>query len=107
MVMLYMQKDGTMGPQNPVNLTNQNSLVAQANRGGPVQNQARRELMGAAKQTSESPEKKPRQGANRGAVGTAGSGGLNVGAGGGEAGLVGSVNTEVQNDDVLLPYQKP
>jgi hypothetical protein len=27
-------------------------------------------------------------------------------AAGGEAGLVGSVNPEVQNDDVLLPYQK-
>ena len=76
-----MQKDGTMGPQNPVNLTNQNSTVALANRGGPLQNQARRDL--AAKQSLESPEKKPQQGANRGAVGTAGSGGLNVGAGGG------------------------
>ena len=106
MVMLYMQKDGTMGPQNPVNLTNQNSTVALANRGGPVQNQARRELMGATKQTSESPEKKPQQGANRGAVGSLGmSSGIGT-AGSAQAGLVGSVNPEVQNDDVLLPYQK-
>ena len=102
MVMLYRQKDGTMGPINPVNLTNQNSTVAQANRGGPLQNQARRDLA-----AGQSPAKElPGTGANKSSVGTAGSGGLNVGAGGGEAGLVGSVNTEVQNDDVLLPYQK-
>ena len=96
-----MQKDGTMGPQNPVNLTNQNSTVALANRGGSIRNQARRDLA-----AGQSPDKELQQGVNKGTVGTAGSGGLNVGAGGAEAGLVGSVNTEVQNDDVLLPYQK-
>ena len=115
MVMLYMQKDGTMGPQNPVNLTNQNSLVAQANRGGPLQNQARIALrnqvrLGATApsgtQASTPKEEKPGTGANRGAVGSLGtSSGIGT-AGTSQAGLVGSVNTEVQNDDVLLPYQK-
>jgi hypothetical protein len=102
MVMLFMQKDGTMGPQNPVNLTNQNSLVAQANRGGPLQNQARKDLQAQAQASTEEPGK----GANKGAVGSLGtSNGLGT-AGTSQAGLVGSVNTEVQNDDMLLPYQK-
>ena len=48
----------------------------------------------------------PGTGANRGAVGSLGaSSGAGV-AGNAEAGLLGSVNTEVQNDDTLLPYQK-
>jgi hypothetical protein len=48
----------------------------------------------------------PGTGANKGAVGSLGaSSGAGI-AGNAEAGLVGSVNTEVQNDDVLLPYQK-
>ena len=48
----------------------------------------------------------PGTGANRGAVGSLGaSSGMGV-AGNAEAGLLGSVNTEVQNDDNLLPYQK-
>ncbi len=63
MVMLFVQKDGTMGPQNPVNLTNQNSLVAQANRGGPLQNQARIDLQSSGQQAS---TEKPGTGANRG-----------------------------------------
>ena len=46
------------------------------------------------------------KGANRGAVGSLGmSSGIGT-AGSAQAGLVGSVNTEVQNDDQLLPYQK-
>lgn len=102
MVMLYRQKDGTMGPINPVNLTNQNSTVAQANRGGIMQNQARRDLA-----AGQSPAKElPGTGANKGGTGVLGSGTGMGTAAGGEAGLVGSVNTEVQNDDVLLPYQK-
>jgi hypothetical protein len=106
MVMLYVQKDGTMGPQNPVNLTNQNSLVAQANRGGPLQNQARMDLQSSGQQASTPKEEKPGTGANRGAVGSIGtSSGIGT-AGTSQAGLVGSVNTEVQNDDVLLPYTK-
>ncbi|WBF78187.1 hypothetical protein MEP402_gp67 [Methylophilales phage MEP402] len=106
MVMLYMQKDGTMGPQNPVNLTNQNSTVALANRGGSLQNQARRDLQSSGQQASTPKEEKPGTGANRGAVGSLGtSSGIGT-AGTSQAGLVGSVNTEVQNDDVLLPYQK-
>jgi len=112
MVMLYVQKDGTMGPQNPVNLTNQNSLVAQANRGGPLQNEARRKLQNQAGigarssgQQASTP-KEENKGANRGAVGSLGtSSGIGTAATS-QAGLVGSVNTEVQNDDVLLPYQK-
>ena len=48
----------------------------------------------------------PGTGANRGAVGSLGtSSGAGV-AGNAQAGLVGSVNTEVQNDDMMLPYQK-
>ena len=48
----------------------------------------------------------PGKGANRGATGSLGtSSGAGV-AGNAQAGLVGSVNTEVQNDDMLLPYQK-
>ena len=48
----------------------------------------------------------PGTGANRGATGSLGaSSGAGV-AGNAEAGLLGSVNTEVQNDDMMLPYQK-
>ena len=103
-----MQKDGTMGPQYPVNLTNQNSLVAQANSGGPLQNQARRDLQAQAQAPAAPviPKEVPGTGANRGAVGSLGtSSGIGT-AGTAQAGLVGSVNTEVQNDDILLPYQK-
>tara|TARA_R110002153_G_C12986015_1_gene463244 strand:- start:28 stop:321 length:294 start_codon:yes stop_codon:yes gene_type:complete len=45
-------------------------------------------------------------GANRGAVGSLGQSSTAGLAGNSQAGLVGSVNTEVQNDDSLLPYQK-
>ena len=57
--------------------------------------------------TQEAPkEEKLSSGANRGAVGSLGtSSGIGI-AGNAQAGLVGSVNTEVQNDDQLLPYQK-
>ena len=52
------------------------------------------------------PKEVPGTGANRGAVGSLGaSSGAGV-AGNAQAGLLGSVNTEVQNDDNLLPYQK-
>lgn len=104
MVMLYVQKDGTMGPQNPVNLTNQNSTVAQANRGGPLQNQARIDLQSSGQQAST--PKEENKGANRGATGSLGTA-SNMGvAGTAQAGYVGSVNSEVQNDDVVLPYMK-
>jgi hypothetical protein len=102
MVMLYLQKDGTMGPQNPVNLTNQNSKIAQANRGGPLQNQIRRDLAAGESPTKEEPGK----GANKVGPGVLGNATGMGTAGGGESGLVGSVNTEIQNDDVLLPYTK-
>jgi hypothetical protein len=45
-------------------------------------------------------------GANRGAVGSLGTSSSVGTAGSAQAGLVGSVNTEVQNDDQLLPYKK-
>jgi hypothetical protein len=48
----------------------------------------------------------PGTGANRGAVGSLGTASGAGVAGSAQAGLVGSVNTEVQNDDMLLPYQK-
>mgnify|MGYP001576850598 CR=1 FL=1 len=48
----------------------------------------------------------PGKGANRGAVGSLGAVSNPGVAGSAQAGLVGSVNTEVQNDDMLLPYQK-
>ena len=52
------------------------------------------------------PKETPGKGANRGTVGSLGTAtGAGV-AGTAQAGNVGSVNTEVQNDDVLLPYQK-
>tara|TARA_R110000765_G_scaffold32788_1_gene75760 strand:- start:285 stop:617 length:333 start_codon:yes stop_codon:yes gene_type:complete len=109
MVMLYVQKDGTMGPENPVNMTNQNSTVAQANRGGPLQNQAKQTifgLLGSGQEASTSKEEKPGTGANRGATGSLGTA-SNMGvAADAQAGMVGSVNTEVQNDDMLLPYTK-
>ena len=107
MVMLYVQKDGTMGPENPVNMTNQNSTVAQANRGGPLQNQAKQTLFGVQSSGQEaSTPKEENKGANRGATGSLGTA-SNMGvAGSAQAGLVGSVNTEVQNDDMLLPYTK-
>ena len=89
-----------------MNMTNQNSLVTQANSGGPLQNEARRQLQSAGQQASTPKEEKPGTGANRGAVGSLGtSSGMGV-AGNSQAGLVGSVNSEVQNDDVVLPYMK-
>ena len=120
MVMLFRQLDGTMGAQNPSRLDNQPGAVnapkpgsvaaraLQANRGGPLGAVARRSFEEPAvqQQASTPKEKKPGTGANKGAVGSLGtSSGIGT-AGTSEAGLVGSVNTEVQNDDVLLPYQK-
>jgi len=52
------------------------------------------------------PKETPGTGANRGAVGSLGTASGAGVAGSAQAGLVGSVNTEVQNDDMLLPYQK-
>jgi len=64
------------------------------------------DLQSSGQQASTPKEEKPGTGANRGAVGSIGtSSGIGT-AGTSQAGLVGSVNTEVQNDDVLLPYTK-
>ena len=52
------------------------------------------------------PKEVPGKGANRGAVGSLGASSSAGIAGSAQAGLIGSVNTEVQNDDNLLPYQK-
>ena len=51
-------------------------------------------------------EAKVNTGANRGAVGSLGQSSTAGLAGNSQAGLVGSVNTEVQNDDMMLPYTK-
>ena len=125
MVMLFRQLDGTMGAQNPWRVDNQPGAInapkpgsvgaraMQANSGGPLAAVARRSFeestvqQQAVQQQALTPkEEKPGTGANRGATGSLGtSSGIGT-AGTAEAGLVGSVNTEVQNDDVLLPYQK-
>ena len=52
------------------------------------------------------PKETPGKGANRGGVGSLGAASNPGVAGSAQAGIVGSVNTEVQNDDMLLPYQK-
>tara|TARA_Y100000385_G_scaffold199292_1_gene206377 strand:- start:965 stop:1369 length:405 start_codon:yes stop_codon:yes gene_type:complete len=133
MVMLFRQLDGTMGAQSPWRVDNQpgainapkpGSVAARAlksNMGGPAAAIAKQsfELPQPQVQVQEVQQEQPQQaataatkaetpgtGANRGAVGSIGtSSGAGI-AGNAEAGLVGSVNTEVQNDDVLLPYQK-
>lgn len=118
--MLFRQLDGTIGAQNPWRVDNQPGAInapkpgsvgaraMQANSGGPLAAVARRsfEEPVVQQQALTPKEEKPGKGANRGAVGSLGtSSGIGT-AGTSEAGLVGSVNTEVQNDDVLLPYQK-
>tara|TARA_Y100000389_G_scaffold185684_1_gene205327 strand:+ start:369 stop:761 length:393 start_codon:yes stop_codon:yes gene_type:complete len=129
MVMLFRQLDGTMGAQSPWRVDNQPGAVnapkpgsvgaraLQSNMGGPAAAIAKQsfELPQPQVQIQEQPQQAataatkaetPGTGANRGAVGSIGtSSGAGI-AGNAEAGLVGSVNTEVQNDDVLLPYQK-
>jgi len=60
----------------------------------------------AAPAAPAAPKEVPGKGANRGAVGSLGTASGAGVAGSAQAGLVGSVNTEVQNDDMLLPYQK-
>jgi hypothetical protein len=60
----------------------------------------------AAPAAPAAPKEVPGKGANRGAVGSLGTSSSPGVAGSAQAGLVGSVNTEVQNDDNLLPYQK-
>jgi hypothetical protein len=130
MVMLFRQLDGTMGAQSPWRVDNQPGAVnapkpgsvgaraLQANSGGPLGALARKsfELPQPQVQVQQVQPQQiakaapkvevPGTGANRGAVGSLGaSSGAGI-AGNAEAGLVGSVNTEVQNDDMLLPYQK-
>jgi hypothetical protein len=133
MVMLFRQLDGTMGAQSPWRVDNQPGAVnapkpgsvaaraLQSNMGGPaaavakqsfelpqVQPQVQQIAKAAPKEepVQQIAKEVPGTGANKGAVGSLGaSSGAGI-AGNAEAGLVGSVNTEVQNDDVLLPYQK-
>ena len=117
MVMLFRQLDGTMGAQSPWRVDNQPGAVnapkpgsvgaraLQSNMGGPAAAIAKQSFEPRTQATT-TDEEKPGTGANRGAVGSLGtSSGTGI-AKNSEAGLVGSVNTEVQNDDVLLPYQK-
>ena len=119
MVMIGWQDDGTMGPNIntsvlPAKPGSTAALARQANSGGigaalaqqQLQNRQISKQTSAQKAAEASKEEKPGTGANRGAVGSLGtSSGIGT-AGSAQAGLVGSVNTEVQNDDVLLPYQK-
>ena len=127
MVMLVRQLDGTMGAQSPWRVDNQPGAVnapkpgsvgaraLQANSGGPLAAVAQRSFETPQPATTVTQpqtvaattvkETKPGSGANRSSsrgsrrsmMGTASSA---------FAGNVGSVNTEVQNDDVLLPYMK-
>jgi hypothetical protein len=114
MVMMRWQDDGTLGPDSnssvlPAKPGSTAALARAANSGGIGAALAQQKLQKRQRDLAagESPAKElPGKGANRGTTGVLGSGeGIGT-AGGGEAGLVGSVNPEVQNDDVLLPYQK-
>ena len=114
MVMMGWQDDGTMGPNIntsilPAKPGSTAALARQANSGGIGAELAQQKLQNrqsAGQQASTPKEETQGTGANRGAVGSLGtSSGIGT-AGTSQAGLVGSVNTEVQNDDVLLPYQK-
>lgn len=119
MVMLVRQLDGTMGAQSPWRMDNQPGAVnapkpgsvaaraLQSNMGGPAAAVAKQSFeLPQPQQASTPKEEKPGTGANRGAVGSLGTSSGVGAAGDSQAGLVGSVNTEVQNDDMLLPYQK-
>jgi hypothetical protein len=114
MVMIGWQDDGTMGPNInssiiPPKPGSTAALARQANSGGIAAAEAAQKLQNrqsAGQQASTPKEETQGTGTNSGAVGSLGaSSGMGV-AGTSQAGLVGSVNTEVQNDDVLLPYQK-
>lgn len=118
MVMIGWQDDGTMGPNINTSIIppkpgSTAALARQANSGGIAAAQAAQQLQKrltsgqtSVQKAQDAKEEKPGTGANRGAVGSLGtSSGIGT-AGTSQAGLVGSVNTEVQNDDVLLPYQK-
>jgi hypothetical protein len=121
MVMLVRQLDGSMGPSSPFRIDNQPGAInapapgsvgaraLQANSGGPLAAVAQRSFESPqptqTKTIAEEKSTGPGAGANRGSargsrrrmMGTAGTA---------FAGNVGSVNTEEQNDDVLLPYMK-
>ena len=113
MVMMGLQDDGTMGPKINTSIIppkpgSTAALARQANSGGIGAALAQQKLQNrqSAGQQASTPKEETPTGANRGAVGSLGtSSGIGT-AGTSQAGLVGSVNTEVQNDDVLLPYQK-
>ena len=78
--------------------------LTQAQQQASVQQQ--QQVAQAAPAAPAAPKEVPGKGANRGAVGSLGTASGAGVAGSAQAGLVGSVNTEVQNDDMLLPYQK-
>ena len=134
--MLFRQLDGTMGPQSPwrvdrqpgaINAPKPGSVGAramQANSGGPLAAVARRSfetptpaVQQQTVQTQAAPatttqartvaEEKSTggPGANRSSARRGSRRTMGV-ASEAFAGNVGSVNTEVQNDDVLFPYQK-
>ena len=127
--MLVRQLDGSMGPSSPWRVDNQpgasnapapgsvGARALQANSGGPLAAQAQQSFFGlpqptvqtqaAPVQTKTIAEERStggpganRSSARRGSRRTMGVASESF------AGNVGSVNTEVQNDDVLFPYQK-
>ena len=116
MVMMGWQDDGTMGPNIntsvlPAKPGSTAALARQANSGGIGAVQAEQQLRNMQKNKQATTtkvaaeESKPSSGANRSS--TRGSRRSMMGSASSSfAGNVGSVNTEEQNDDVLLPYMK-
>mgnify|MGYP003625690916 FL=1 len=125
----YIQLDGSQGITNPfpnhdkgfINRTYKNpyekstreNIAFNANfnsgtglGGGYARSQAQTQLKEMTLSMSSKEEAKKNTGANRSAVGSLGMASGIGAAGNAQAGLVGSVNTEVQNDDMMLPYQK-
>lgn len=114
--MLAWQDDGTIGPNINTSIIppkpgSTAALARQANSGGPAAALAQQQLQQKQQQlpqentTKTVAEQKSIKGANTGS--TRGSRRSMMGsAGTAFAGNIGSVNTEEQNDDVLLPYMK-
>ena len=129
--MLVRQLDGSMGPSSPFRIDNQPGAInapapgsvgaraLQANSGGPLAAVAQRSFEAPTQQSAFGLQQQaPAQtqtiaeqkstggpGANRSSSRRGSRRTLGV-ANEAFAGNVGSVNTEVQNDDVLFPYQK-
>lgn len=100
-----------LGYKNPFEKGTRENIAFKANFGssdiyGITTGNDRKELQRLTAEMSSKEEAAKNTGANRGAVGSLGmSSGIGA-VSNAQAGLVGSVNTEVQNDDNLLPYKK-